>query len=1072
MKKNIVLLSWVLASPFLFSLRSQEKTGLPYLTNYTVKDYEGYHQNWAVAEDQQGFIYVANNEGVLVYDASTWQMIRNPKRGTVRSLAVDRHNRVWVGAQSEFGWIERLPDGQMVFRSLEHKIPDASVKFDDIWRIHATDSMIYFRARKYIFCWDEKEMTILKDPYPFSGSYMVGDSLFIYQTDKGLSLLRGKKLEFISGSEFTKKKGIYFILHYRGDSLILGSQTDGLLIWYRNFYRPFHTEADSYLKEKKIYCATRSPDGKMFIGTLQGGVVGLHPNGKLLTSIGLAEGLNSEKIHALHLDREHGLWAAMDNGIARMSLLSPFSYWDNRLGIQGVVQDILLDGENVYAGTNLGFFELVLQNEKGRLPYYAFKKDPSLSTQVFNVRKFGHQFLIASREALIWSDGRMKKTLQKGTFFYLFQSPRDSSRVLVGAKNGVLVLQYANNQMKPLGMIKGIQTEIRSISETNDTVYWIGSRYAGVWSFRWNAANPTEPVLTHYDTTHGLPPGYILSYALNDTIVFCGSETVHYFHPLKQRFYPDTLFTPALNADPELPKSLGLSELFYRDGKIWGVLANRKLGYFIKSEGKMVFEYQPFQKIPRQTTINILKPHKNGVIWIGCNEGIIRYAPDNGYGYTTPFYTVIRSVKTIGNDSLIAFMNHQSPESICKLPYSSNHIRINYTALSYESESENQFRVFLDGYDHQWSAWTSERYKEYMNLSEGSYVFRVQGRNLYDHTSEESLFYFRILPPWYRTWWAYFLYSLTGVLFILGIVRWRVWIYAQRAQELEEKVRERTRELVAIQNQLIQSEKFSALGQLIGGIAHEINNPLSVAGGNLLYLGEYTRTGFAIIDEIKNQIKALPDDIRIPLQKAVDNIEKRYDLDYIREDMKQLTESSQHSVERIKKIIQDLRNLSGTDEQRRQPVLVRECVEQALLSLKHVYRPSVRIQKIYRDDQPVYCFQGLLTQALRHILLNAFQAIAGEGEIMIETQPMSQHREISHGEKPVMIIRITDTGCGIPEAVQGYIFDPFFTTKAVGDGTGLGLSIAYHFIKRHEGVIQFQSKPGKGTVFEIIIPAK
>ncbi len=555
-------------------------------------------------------------------------------------------------------------------------------------------------------------------------------------------------------------------------------------------------------------------------------------------------------------------------------------------------------------------------------------------------------------------------------------------------------------------------------------------------------------------------------------MLFSGLGTVHRFDKSLNRFYPDTLFKPAVQKAIPESKTFGLS-LIYREhpNRIWTIIDNRIIGYFRKEKDRLIFNHARFGKIPKHATLNAMIHDPEGTIWFGGSDGIIRYDPGYVNSDSSRYHSVIRSVKTTADDSLLPFLfhNHSQAEPL-ELPYSLNHIRIEYSALSYMNERDNQFSVFMEGYDRGWSVWSRERYKDYMNLPEGLYQFKVRSKNEVSVLGEEAVFVFRVLPPWYRAWWAYLTYILSGALVLVLLLRWRVYIYKKRNLELEEKVRERTNELTAAQNQLIQTEKFSALGQLVGGIAHEINNPLSVVDGNLFYFSEYARNAFDLIGELEEMLKNenRPENLRII--KLITELKEQKDIPYLLSDLERIIESTRHSSGRIKKIIDDLRNLSGTNESGRISADIHECIEQALMSLQHVSRHEITVMKRYADIPYVYCFPGLLTQALRHIIQNAFQSIPGKGQITIETESITTSPDANMAAKPLIKISIADTGCGIPEHQRKNIFDPFFTTKAIGQGTGLGLSIAYHFIQRHDGQIQFHSKVQEGTRFEIIIP--
>ncbi|HQU71599.1 MAG: VCBS repeat-containing protein [Calditrichaeota bacterium] len=282
----------------------------------------------------------------------------------------------------------------------------------------------------------------------------------------------------------------------------------------------------------------------------------------------------------------------------------------------------------------------------------------------------------------------------------------------------------------------------------------------------------------------------------------------------------------------------------------------------------------------------------------------------------------------------------------------------------------------------------------------------------------------------------------------------------QYVRELEEKnqtLQRLYRELQDTQAQLIQSEKMAGLGQLVAGVAHELNNPISFVYANMKELKTYIKA----IDELLALISRenLTPEI---LKNELFALEGKYDLAFIRQDIEQLIEESREGSRRVKEVVQNLRNFSRLDESDYKAVDLHEGLESTLLLLNNELKKGIAVDKNYGKLPPVYCNPGQINQVFMNLLHNAVQAV--------ETRQNSRIgiTTVARGDR--VRITIADNGPGIPEAVRNKIFDPFFTTKPVGSGTGLGLSISYNIIKRHRGKIALSSTPGEGTVFEIELP--
>jgi signal transduction histidine kinase len=287
---------------------------------------------------------------------------------------------------------------------------------------------------------------------------------------------------------------------------------------------------------------------------------------------------------------------------------------------------------------------------------------------------------------------------------------------------------------------------------------------------------------------------------------------------------------------------------------------------------------------------------------------------------------------------------------------------------------------------------------------------------------------------------------------------------------LEQKVQDRTREIESAnidltktihalkdaQSQLVQSEKMASLGQLVAGVAHELNNPVGFIYANFPQLEEYVEDLLALIDTL----------LTLPMdeanQKRVEQQIINIDLDSIREEVLDIIHSGKSGASRIKEIVFSLRSFSRLDEAELMSILLEDGLNDTLAILSHETKGRIKIIKDYQLNQPVMCFAGQLNQVFMNIIYNGIQAIKGDGTLTIATRK----------ENELAVVTIEDSGSGIPQDIIGKIFDPFFTTKKVGEGTGLGLSISYGIIEKHGGHIEVESKIGKGTKFTIRINMK
>ncbi len=794
-----------------------ERIGSPFISNYKTENNFGHPQNWGIVQSKHGLMFFANGNGVMVFDGKKWEIIELPGKTPPRAIAETQDGIVYTAGTNEIGYIQPDLQGRLEYISLFDSL---NLKhFGTIRDIITFENTVYFRSLEYVIRLNSNGFKYWKAKSSFSVIFLFNSKLYIDDESIGLFMVENDTLVLApSGNDFINRD-FRFAKQLNG-KVILANRQEGLYSYDPNLnaenrLKNIPSEANPILIKNFVYCGTTGRNGEIIIGTNNGGCIVVNENGKLISLLNQETGILQNKIHALYVDSNNLLWIASDKGITKCNYSGSITYWNEKHGLEGIVQSFIEYNNTFYAGTLQGLF--YLKNgffEKVQCPItqtWSFLK--------YNVPGTNQQILlIGSVEGVFVLQGdRFVRVTKAFPIYKLYQSRKNPKHIFFGTDENVGVLKYQNGNFSLLGFIPETGVSVRSVIEDSNNDIWAFTYRDGVIRIQ-----PSENVLIPkrvklYNKNDGFQSlKNILAYELENRLVFATEHGIFRYNKDLDSFTPDSVLknfyngksNEVYNLATDSAGNIYLSHLQNQRGSI--VLAEKQHG------NKYQFISTPFNAIPPMMAL-VSYVDSKGVYWIGGSEGLFRFDKRKIKNYKKEFHARINHITVKGDSCIFSGNNYidslakryyapnQNSRSQYKLNYKHNSITFIYSALDYSDESNLLFRYKLEGHDTKWSEWTSTNTKEYTNLHEGKYIFRVTAKNIYNIVSEESSFEFHILSPWYRSAIAYSLYFLLGIIVFVFSIRIFTRILIAQKQYLEKVVKERTEE-IRMQKEELQSQ--------------------------------------------------------------------------------------------------------------------------------------------------------------------------------------------------------------------------------------------------------------------------
>jgi ligand-binding sensor domain-containing protein/DNA-binding CsgD family transcriptional regulator len=798
------------------SFAEVKKIGTPFIRNFPKREYKAGTQNWAVAQDKRGFIYFANNEGILKYDGNQWQTFKMPNSSIVRAIYIDKSDDIYVGAYNDFGKMVSLPNGKLVFKSLKQYVPEAYQNFDDIWSIFSYGNKIIFQSYNCAFiCSNDTNITILKAPVRFHHAFKVNDRVFFNDLNAGLFEFDGKQLLPVAGCEKVKGMQIWSMMPFFGtDDLLIGTLNDGIYRYNGKKLEVWSGEVNDLLKKYQIFCATTLRDEYYVIGTVQNGVVVLDKSGNIVQQFYRNNGLQNNTILSVFTDRSHNLWLGLDNGIDYVNINSPITFLQNTDGIGAGYVAIINNGK-LYMGTNQGLF-VTDWNDTGQIGNC--RLIPGTLGQVWSLEMQDGELLCGHNNGTFVIEGEKARCIDHtpGGWKYI-QLKKHKGLLLGGTYNGLTLFRKEGTHWQYVKHVKGFNESFRIFEEDDNGDIWMSHGFKGIFKISLN--NELDSVISSrfYTSKDGLPTNYNLNvFKIRDKIIFTSKQGVYEYNVQHDNFDKSVFFNQLLQP---------VTDISYlkedKEGNIWYIAwfntVNRAGVFKHNADNSYQQISAPFAILSGKFISGFESVYEftDEHYFIGTEDGFAHYNPAFEAIRNVEFSTYISKAIALNRDSIFYFGNNyfnrnRSKETDFAFPYKKNAFRFIYTSPVYDNPGNIEYSYKLAGFTESWSGWSNSFSNEYTNLPEGDYVFMVKARNQLGEISQADQIEFSVLPPWYKSSLAYLVYAI--LIMILGLsVAWLIQLridVSKRKDRLKNLQTFRRKEQEYLRNALIDEKKI------------------------------------------------------------------------------------------------------------------------------------------------------------------------------------------------------------------------------------------------------------------------
>ena len=768
---NKRFISTIMLLLFTGSIYAQD---LPPIVKYSSTTYTAGNQNWMVSQDKNHFIYFANNDGLLEFNGSNWTLYKSPNETIVRSVKVIG-DKIFTGCYMEFGYWVREKNGRLQYTSLSQKIKSKINVDEQFWNIWNYDQWVIFQSLDKIYIYDTKTKAfkIVTPQNNILKSFKTSSSIYYQTVNYDLFEIENGSSRLVLNSTLLKNNKIVNVFAVT-DGLLIHTQFDGFYKFTNGSLVKFSTEADSAISLSSIYSSQMLENGNFAIGTISNGVFILTREGKVKYHITQSKGLSNNTVLSIFEDIDHNIWLGLDNGINCINLQSPIRSFFDDTGALGTVYASVLHKGKLYIGTNQGLFYKDFLNDS-QFKFIKGTKGQVWSLFVHDGNLFcGHD----SGTFIIENESSNQIFSQSGTW-KLEVVPYNSNLLLQGNYYGISVLEKINNRWVFRNKISGFSYSSKHFEITNSNEIYVSHEYKGIFRFQLDSDfRKGSKLYTYNKPKKGKNSG--LS-KFNNAIYYAYKDGIFKLNQNTKEFEFDNTLSLVFKNNEYTSGKLIIDS----SNKLW-LFTKNYINYFTVNKLNAELKKNVIS-IPSSITNSMLGYENitqlnNSNYLIGTTDGYYTFNID---GLNFKNINVVLTNISINklNGKLISFPIIEKG----KFSHDENNITFSYTVPGYNKYIITEYQYLLEGFQDNWSDWSSKSTINFKNLPPGDYTFKLRTKLINSQPESNVVYSFKISKPWYRTNFALIIYFLLMCVFAYYINKAYGNYYSKQKQKLIEE---------------------------------------------------------------------------------------------------------------------------------------------------------------------------------------------------------------------------------------------------------------------------------------------